>query len=132
MIPKGAKHKDAAFEFIAYVNRQDVMEKICSLQCTNSPLAKVSQDFLTHHRNPYIGVFEELSSSPNARGPIPSPIGQEVGKDLQALAQGLAALTIDPATGKPIDAGDALAKLQAREEAKLQVYLQDQARRKGD
>jgi multiple sugar transport system substrate-binding protein len=132
MIPKGAKHKDAAFEFIAYVNRQDVMEKICSLQCTNSPLSHVSQNFLTHHPNPYIGVFEELSNSPNAYGPINSAIGQEVGKDLQALAQGLAALTIDPATGKPINPKDALDRLQAREDEKLRIYLADQARRRGD
>ncbi len=130
MIPKGAKHKEAAFEFIAYVNRQDVMEKICSLQCTNSPLARVSASFLAHHPNPYISVFEELSSSPNAYGPIDNAIGQEVGKDLQSLAQGLAALAVDPETGKLLSAKDALDRLQAREEEKLRIYREDQARRK--
>lgn len=129
MIPKGAKHKAEAFEFIAYVNRQDVMEKLCSSHCKNSPLAKVSQDFLDHHRNPYIRVFEELASSPNAYGPIPSPIGQEAGKDLQALAQGLAALKIDPATGRPLDPRDALDRLQQREEEKLRLYRAEQANR---
>ncbi|MGA3067635.1 MAG: extracellular solute-binding protein [Tepidisphaeraceae bacterium] len=131
MIPKGAKHPAEAFEFIAYVNRQDVMEKLCSLHCKNSPLAKVSENFLNHHRNPFIRVFEELASSPNAYGPIQSAIGQEVGKDLQALAQGLAALTIDPNTGQPISAAAALDRLQEREEEKLALYRNEQARRAG-
>jgi multiple sugar transport system substrate-binding protein len=129
MIPKGAKHPKEAFEFIAYVNRQDVMEKLCSLHCKNSPLANVSENFIAHHPNPYIRVFEELSRSPNAYGPISNPIGQEVGKDLQSLAQGLAALTIDPSTGQPLTAKDGLEQLQTREDEKLKIYLQDQAKR---
>jgi multiple sugar transport system substrate-binding protein len=129
MIPKGAKHPAEAFEFIAYVNRQDVMEKLCAAHCKNSPLANVSENFLDHHPNPYIRVFEELSRSPNAHGPIQCPLAQEVGKDLQALAQGLAALTIDSDTGKPIDPGDALNQLQKREEEKLRLYRAEQARR---
>ena len=40
VIPQGARHKQEAFEFIAYVNRQDVMEKLCKLHCKNSPLAR--------------------------------------------------------------------------------------------
>ena len=39
MIPWMAAHREA-FEFIAYVNRQDVMEKLCMLHCKNSPLMK--------------------------------------------------------------------------------------------
>jgi ABC-type glycerol-3-phosphate transport system substrate-binding protein len=129
MIPTGCKHPKEAFEFIAYVNRQDVMEKLCMLHCKNSPLAKVSENFLTHHPNPYIGVFEELANSPNARGPVDNPGAQQIGKDLYALAQGVAALQPDPATGKPIDPKTALEKLQQRAETQWQRWQSEQGRR---
>jgi ABC-type glycerol-3-phosphate transport system substrate-binding protein len=109
MIPAGAKHPREAFEFIAYVNRQDVMEKLCMLHCKNSPLAKVSEYFLTHHPNPYIKVFEELASSPNAHLTMQCPIAQEAGAELQAIAQGAVTLTLDPETAL----GAAQPRLQA-------------------
>ena len=77
-------------------------------------------------------IFEELAGSPNAHGPVPIAIAQEVGKDLQSLAQGLAVLKIDPATGRPLDPRDALQRLQHREEEKWRVYLAQQAKRRGD
>ena len=43
--PAGCQHIPEAFEFIAYVNRQDVMEKLCMLHCKNSPLAKCERIF---------------------------------------------------------------------------------------
>ncbi|HEX8322977.1 MAG TPA: extracellular solute-binding protein, partial [Tepidisphaeraceae bacterium] len=62
VIPKGAKHKKEAFEFIAYMNRQDVMEKLCNAHCKISPLAEVSEAFRANHNNPYIRVFEDLAA----------------------------------------------------------------------
>jgi ABC-type glycerol-3-phosphate transport system substrate-binding protein len=97
-IPFGCKHKREAFEFMAYVNRQDVMEKLCMLHCKNSPLAKDSDFFLQHHPNPYIGVFEELARSKNAYCAPQCPIGQEAGSELKAVAEGATALQTDPAT----------------------------------
>jgi hypothetical protein len=35
----------------------------------NSPLAKVSDNFLTHHPNPYIGLFDRLARSKGAFSP---------------------------------------------------------------
>ncbi len=87
VIPKGAKHKKEAFEFIAFVNRQDEMEKINSLHCKNSPLAKVSQRFIDEHPNPYIEVFENLAASPNAY-PLPEiGIWPQVNDELQNAVQ---------------------------------------------
>jgi ABC-type glycerol-3-phosphate transport system substrate-binding protein len=97
-IPVGAKHPKEAFEFIAYVNRQDVMEKLCMMHCKNSPLTKVSDYFLTHHPNPYIKVFEDLASSPNAHLTMQCPIAPQAGADLLAVAQGVSTLSIDPET----------------------------------
>ena len=51
---------------MAYVNRQDVTEKLNRLHCKNSPLRIVSEDFLNDHPNPYIRVFQRLAASPNA------------------------------------------------------------------
>jgi len=96
VIPKGSKHKQEAFEFIAYVNRQEVMERLCRMHSKNSPLAKVSQDFLTHHKNPYIKVFEDLASSPNARALPQSPILPEVGDEMNNVIQRLVLLRDEP------------------------------------
>ena len=117
-IPVGAKHPKEAFEFIAYVNRQDVMEKLCMLHCKNSPLAKVSEYFLTHHPNPYIKVFEDLSSSPNAHITMQCPIATEAGADILAMAQGVVTLSLEP---KP-----ALEALQTRLQAKYDDFAEKQ------
>jgi ABC-type glycerol-3-phosphate transport system substrate-binding protein len=86
-IPKGSKLKKEAFEFIAYVNRQEVMEKLCMLHCKNSPLAQVSENFKTNHPNPYIEVFDTLAASPNARTVPSCPIWPEVAAELTVAAQ---------------------------------------------
>ena len=66
VIPVGAKHPKEAFEFIAYVNSQKVMEKLCVGQLKFSPLRECTPGFLTNHPNPYIQVFADLAKSPNA------------------------------------------------------------------
>lgn len=86
VIPRGCKHPKEAFEFIAFVNRQDVMEKLCSLHCDNSPLAKVSREFIENHPNPYIDVYERLARSPNAHGVPPIAIWPVVSDELQNAA----------------------------------------------
>jgi ABC-type glycerol-3-phosphate transport system substrate-binding protein len=95
-IPRGAKHPKEAFDFIAYVNQQQVMEKLCNLHCKNSPLRKVSAEFLEHHRNPYISVFEDLANSPNAHGTPQIPIFPEVDTEMNVLVQKLALLDGEP------------------------------------
>ncbi|RYG38833.1 ABC transporter substrate-binding protein [bacterium] len=66
MIPRGAKHPKEAFEFIRYVQRQDVMEALCSAHGKNSPLAKVSEVFLKNHPNKEIRLFDRLARDPRA------------------------------------------------------------------
>lgn len=129
MIPRGCKHRSEAFEFIAYVNRQDVMEKLCSMHCKNSPLTKVSREFLEHHPNPYIRVFEDLANSPNAHTTMECPIAPEAGADILAMIQGLVALQRDPSTGKIITPAQALAGVQRRISATWQNYLKQERRR---
>lgn len=120
-IPRGAKHKREAFEFIAWVNRQDIMEKLNKLHCKNSPLANVSSDFLEHHPNPYVDVFERLSMSPNAKACPQIPIMPEVFEELNVLSQQTALMRVDPA--------QALAEMQVRLQAKYDQFVAQQRAR---
>lgn len=118
VIPRGAKHKKEAFEFIAYVNRIEVMEKLCALHCKNSPLAETSPGWVTKHPNPYIDVFEALAASPNAYSVPRVPIWPEVNEELNAVVQRVTQLRAKPA--------DALAEAQVRLQAKLDQFYQRQ------
>jgi multiple sugar transport system substrate-binding protein len=120
-IPRGAKHKKEAFEFIAYVNRQDVMEKLCMMHSKNSPLANVSENFLAHHPNPFIDVFEKMAASPHARGVPQLPIWQEMSDELTSIGQAMAL-----AEG---DARTALEKAQVRLQGSYDNYMEIQRAR---
>ena len=114
VIPRGAPHPRAAFAFIAYVNRRKVMERLCMMQGKNSPLAKVSRNFLEHSKNPYIGVFEKLAASPNAHGLPRLPILMQVVDELNIVAQRVALLQASPR--------QALARAQTRLQAAYNEY----------
>jgi multiple sugar transport system substrate-binding protein len=67
VIPRGAKHPREAFEFLRYTQRQDVAEKLATLQQKFTALREVSPQFIANNPNPAIGFFSELSRSPNVR-----------------------------------------------------------------
>ncbi|CAN5766189.1 extracellular solute-binding protein [soil metagenome] len=69
VIPAGSPHVKEAFEFIAFVNRQDNLEQFCSAQCSFSPLVNVSDAFWKNHPHPYIRTFYDLARSPGAFSP---------------------------------------------------------------
>jgi multiple sugar transport system substrate-binding protein len=121
VIPRQARHPKEAFEFIAYVNQQEVMERLCTFHCKNSPLAKVSENFLQHHPNPYIDVFDRLAASPNAHGIPQIPIWPEVVDEITAMSQRLILLETDPKT--------ALQYAQDRLQSSYDDYLQKQRER---
>jgi ABC-type sugar transport system permease subunit/ABC-type glycerol-3-phosphate transport system substrate-binding protein len=83
-IPRGAKHPNEAFEFMAYVNRQGPMEKLCSSQRKNSPLRSVSEHFYQTHQNPYIKMFQQLLWSKGAVSVPKMSIFSEYGDELNA------------------------------------------------
>ena len=64
MIPRGAKHKKEAFEFMAYVNRQDVMEKLTAMHCKNSPLAQGERIVPREPSEPVHRCFPETRRKP--------------------------------------------------------------------
>lgn len=73
VIPAGSPHIKEAFEFVAFVNRQENIEQFCSAQCNFSPLVKVSDAFWKNHPHPYIRVFYDLARSPGAVSPPQIP-----------------------------------------------------------
>ena len=102
VIPKGAKHPKEAFEFIAWLNTRGPMEKLCNAHCKISALTDVSDEFLNHHSNPYIRVFEDLAASPNAH-PSPSiEILPDVSDELSNFFQNLMTLRCTAAEGLEI------------------------------
>jgi multiple sugar transport system substrate-binding protein len=121
VIPKGARHKKEAFEFIAYVNRQDVMEKLCQMQSKNSPLQRVSRNFLEHHKNPYVQVFESLASSPGARGLPQIPIWPEFTDEMNNTIQQIMLLEQSPT--------QALQQAQVRMQGKYEQFMRKQRAR---
>lgn len=82
MIPKGAKHPKEAFEFIAFVQKQENMEQFCTAQYCNSPLANVSESFFNNHPNKAIRLFDELARSPRAVGPVKMGIRNQIGSEV--------------------------------------------------
>jgi ABC-type glycerol-3-phosphate transport system substrate-binding protein len=124
-IPSASRHKREAFDFIAFVNRRDVMERLCSMHSKNSPLRDVSEEFIENHPNPYVQVFEDLSSSPHARGLPRVPIWAEVQAELSTIAQEIFLLKSEPE--------EALARVQKRMQAKLDRFFEiDDRRRKSE
>jgi ABC-type glycerol-3-phosphate transport system substrate-binding protein len=123
VIPRGARHKAEAFEFIAYVNSQPAMEKLASLHGKISPLSHVSERFVREHPNPYLALFDELAKSSNARGTEPVPIAAEVQSEMDSFVQQLALLQVTPEQG--------LAVLQTRLQQKLVEFQARQRARRG-
>jgi ABC-type glycerol-3-phosphate transport system substrate-binding protein len=113
-IPRGARHKREAFEFIAYVNRQDVIERLCAVQAKLTPLTAVSDDFLRTHPNPYIHVFDDIAASPRAKGPQQVTVFPEITDQVNYMVQKLMALKGD------VD--ELLRESQARLDEKYELY----------
>ena len=87
IIPRGAKHPREAFEFMAFVQRPEEMEKLCGMSGKNSPLKRTSEDFVYASSNPYIDVYDRLAASPNARPNDQTPIYNEALTLIEVAAQ---------------------------------------------
>jgi multiple sugar transport system substrate-binding protein len=118
VIPRGARHPREAFEFIAYMARQDVVEKLSNLQCKISPLAQVSEEFITHHNNPFIRVFDRLAASPNAHGFPKLPITPEVQEEMGNFIDRLKLRQLTPEEG--------LRQMQETLQAKYDAFTEEQ------
>ena len=85
-VPKGALNADAGFEFIAFVQQQENIEKLAMGHRKFSPRATCSQAFIDNHPHPYIQVFIDLAQSPHARSQPQMPVWVEYNEELMAAA----------------------------------------------
>lgn len=67
-IARGSKHPQEAFEFIAFVQQQAVMEQLCIDHAKPTPLAASSASYYAKHPSPYINVHEAIARSPGGFG----------------------------------------------------------------
>jgi ABC-type glycerol-3-phosphate transport system substrate-binding protein len=121
VIPRGSKHPREAMEFMAFTQRPDQMEKLCSLSGKNSPLKRVSDEYVFSNPNPYIDVFDRLADSPNATAGDETPIYTEAQSLIDVAAQEVYLLQKSPE--------QALADAQRQIDARLQRYNQHRALR---
>jgi multiple sugar transport system substrate-binding protein len=122
-IPREAKHKEAAFEFIAFVQRQEETEKLATLQGKFSPLANVSPNFFKNNvNNPYLSAFDHLAASPNAHATEPVPILQEVVDEMNNFTQAMQLEQVTPEEG--------LRQMNQRLQEKYDRFIEDQRERK--
>ncbi len=64
VVPRGVKDPEACAEFVAYTQRQDVVEFLCTSHFKNSSLARVSEGFLANHPNKGVRVHTAIAASP--------------------------------------------------------------------
>jgi multiple sugar transport system substrate-binding protein len=95
-IPRSAKHAKEAFEFLRFVQRQDVMEGLCMAHGKNSPLNKVSERFFSEHKNKFIRLFDQLARSPRAFSPPQIGILKQINSELGVAFQQVNTLTKEP------------------------------------
>ena len=102
VIPEGSRNPDAALEFVAHTQRQDMMELLSSAHAKPSPLAKSSAAFKRDHPNLAINTHEAILQSPNAFTIPKIPGWEEFG---DALGSGLDTIgnLKSPSAKEPLD-----------------------------
>ena len=129
VIPKGAAHKKEAFEFIAYVNRREVMNKLCASHGKPTPLAAMpSEAELQMHPNPYIESFDSIARSEHSQALSRVPIWREAE---EALGSAVDRITrYNPEKPKLSDPKTVLNEALERVEPKL-LYYRELERKRG-
>jgi ABC-type glycerol-3-phosphate transport system substrate-binding protein len=123
VIPRGAKHPDEAFAFIAFVQSQRGMELLCLGQKKHTPLRDVSPEFYQKHENPFIRLFAELPRGKNTYAPPKIGIWPEYSAELRNAFDEVSLLQKTPQ--------EALDAVQARMQPKMDEYL-ERLRLRGD
>ncbi len=93
VIPRGARHPEASMEFIAYTQRQDVVEFLSTAHCKNSPLAEASEWFLSQHPNRGVRVHSAIAASPRSFLCPPTRTWPQFKDEFDASMQRIWALT---------------------------------------
>lgn len=89
VIPRGVRNPQASMEFIAFTQRQDMVELLATAHCKPSPLAKASPSFLKNHPNRGIQVHYDLLQSTGAYVPPRTPVWQQFKDEFDTMVQRL-------------------------------------------
>ncbi len=121
VIPAGARHPHEAMVFLKYMVSQDVLERLCREHCKVSPFRTPGADFFARHANPFIRVFDEMASSPDAFGYPPMPTWAHVSAELLKMHESILRGVHDP--------DEAVTTAQQRVDRIVAEYQQMKARR---
>jgi ABC-type glycerol-3-phosphate transport system substrate-binding protein len=123
VIPKGAPHAREAMTFLAYLMRQDVMERLCREHGKVSPFREPGAAFYTGHPNQHIRLFDGLADSPYAFGYPKMPTFKEASMEMLVVLE-------DLLQGKRTP-GEAAAIAQASIDDDVSEYQRVRAKRYG-
>jgi ABC-type glycerol-3-phosphate transport system substrate-binding protein len=121
VIPRGAKDPEASMEFIAYTQRQEIVEYLSKIHCKMSTLRESTEEFLSTHKNRAVRVHDALAKSDRAFYSPKTRAWPELRVEYGYFAQGLwnGDLTLD----------QGLTRLQQRTQQTLDVTADQQRRR---
>lgn len=123
VIPKGVRHPRASMEFLAYTQRQDVVEFLSTVHCKGSPLAQSSEKFRREHPNRGIEVFETIGKSPRSYRVPPTPVWLAIRDQMDFV--------VDEVWNQRTTPTQALARAQARAQGDV-TRDADQRRRRAE
>jgi ABC-type glycerol-3-phosphate transport system substrate-binding protein len=89
VVPAGSPHPKEAKEFIAYLQRREVIEKLAAIHCKNSPLRESTPEFLANHINRGVRVHDQIAQSPNARTAPRTRVWPQYRDEMSAAFQAL-------------------------------------------
>lgn len=123
VIPANARHPEAAWEFIRFVQSQEGMELLCDGQWKHSPLSRVSPGFYRKHRNKRIKLFYDLAAGKKAFRSPRVGIWREWRDEMKAAFESIWTRGDAPET--------ALRSVERRIQPKLAQYLRNTASASG-
>jgi multiple sugar transport system substrate-binding protein len=121
VIPRGVRHPEASMEFVAYTQRQEIVERLSTVHCKGSPMAAVSEEFLASHPNKGVRVFNAICASPRAYRVPPTRCWSQIKDEFVAV--------LDQTWNLKAPPRELLARAQQRSQAVLDLAA-DQARRR--
>lgn len=121
VIPRGARHPDEAFAFIAYVSSQKGLELLNIGQRKASPLKEQSASYRKNHQHPHIELFANLAKSRAVCIAPKTGIVEELRREMRVAFERVMLLQAEPA--------DVLKQQQKRMQRSLDRLLKQVQRR---
>ena len=112
---KHCKHREEAIDFLAYLQKQGPMEKLCLGQKKSSPLRVKSAEFWVKSDNPCIHLFDDMAYSKSCFATPKLGIWPEYGAEITNALDEVSLLRKSPE--------DALKAIDERMQPKLDQYL---------